>query len=76
MNTDKKHPTTGENQDSPKGNQAATKGNKDARQPDPETLGTSDPQNHMKGPISSLVQKTREKVDENDDETPEDAGKK
>ena len=40
-----------------------------ARQPDPETLGTTDPQEHMKGPISSPVQKVKEEVEE-------DAGKK
>lgn len=34
------------------------------RQPDPETLGTTDPQDHMKGPVSSAVQKVREGVDE------------
>ena len=33
-----------------------TKGNEGARQPDPETLGTTDPQEHMKGPISSFMQ--------------------
>jgi len=38
------------------------------RQPDPETLGTSDPQEHMKGPVSSAVQKVREEAEENDAE--------
>jgi hypothetical protein len=39
--------------------------NKDAIvKPDPETLHTTDPQDHMQGPISSLVQKTRETVQE------------
>lgn len=28
-----------------------------ALKPDPETLHTTDPQEHMKGPLSSLVQK-------------------
>ena len=42
-------------------------GNKNkATEPDPETLGTTDPQEHMKGPISSLMQKTREGADNND----------
>jgi hypothetical protein len=36
------------------------------RQPDPETLHTTDPQNHMKGPISSLMQKIEDKAEKND----------
>lgn len=39
--------------------------------PDPETLHTTDPQEHMKGPISSAVQKTKETVEENNKEKPE-----
>lgn len=35
--------------------------NKDAAvKPDPETLNTTDPQEHMEGPISSLMHKTGE----------------
>jgi len=45
-----------------------TKGNENARQPDPETLGTTDPEEHMKGPVSSLVQKVKKKVEENGNE--------
>ena len=37
-----------------------------ANEPDPETLHTTDPQEHMEGPISSLMQKTREGADKND----------
>lgn len=33
--------------------------------PDPETLGTTDPQEHMKGPVSSFMQKTKHTVEEN-----------
>lgn len=33
---------------------------------DPETLNTTDPQEHMEGPISSLMQKTEESF-ENDE---------
>ncbi len=41
--------------------------NKDAPvQPDPETLHTTDPQKHMKGPVSSLMNEARETA-----ETPE-----
>ena len=37
-------------------------------QPDPETLHTTDPQEHMEGPVSSIVQKVKEGVEENDAE--------
>mgnify|MGYP006199211955 CR=1 FL=1 len=47
-----------------------------AVQPDPETLHTTDPQDEMKGPISSLVQGVKEKVEENDEESQEEATKK
>lgn len=36
------------------------KDNEGALQPDQETLHTTDPQEHMEGPISSLVKKTAE----------------
>lgn len=39
--------------------------------PDPETLGP-EPQEHMEGPISSIVRKIGESAKENDDEQPED----
>ena len=42
------------------------------RQPDPETLHTTDPQEHMKGPFSSLMQKVKDKVQHNDDQDKED----
>lgn len=48
------------------------KGNSDARQPDPETLGTTDPEEHMKGPISSVMQKIRKGVEKNDDKATPD----
>ena len=47
-----------------------------AVQPDPETLHTPDPQEEMKGPISSIVQGVKEKVQENDEESKEEATKK
>jgi hypothetical protein len=37
-----------------------------AIQSDPETLNTTDPQEHMKGPVSSLVQKVGESFDDKD----------
>lgn len=33
-------------------------------QPDPETLHKTDPQENMKGPVSSLVNKTRENIED------------
>ena len=35
-------------------------------QPDPETLHTTDPQEEMEGPISSLMNNAREKLEESD----------
>lgn len=37
-------------------------------QPDPETLHTTDPEEHMKGPISSIMQKIKEGAEENDEQ--------
>ncbi|HEY0679835.1 MAG TPA: hypothetical protein VGD17_16240 [Chitinophagaceae bacterium] len=34
--------------------------------PDPETLHTTDPQEHMKGPISSVMHNIQENAEEND----------
>ena len=43
--------------------------NKDAAvQPDPETLHTTDPQEHMKGPFSSMMQSTKEGFEDNGSE--------
>ena len=39
--------------------------------PDPKTLNTTDPQDEMEGPISSLVQGAKEGME--DDETKEEA---
>jgi len=35
-------------------------------QPDPETLHTTDPQEHMQGPISSIVQGVKEEAEKED----------
>lgn len=49
--------------------------NKDAAvKPDPETLHTTDPQEHMQGPISSLMQKTGDGFES--EETEEEVRKK
>jgi len=34
--------------------------------PDPETLHTTDPQEHMEGPVSSVVQNIKEEAEEDD----------
>ena len=44
--------------------------------PDPETLDTTDPQDNMKGPISSAVQKVKEATEEGDKQSKEEADKK
>lgn len=38
-----------------------------ALEPDPETLHTTDPQEKMKGPVSSVVQNIREEAEENEE---------
>ena len=35
--------------------------------PDPETLHTTDPQEKMEGPVSSVVQHVKEEVEENEE---------
>ena len=47
--------------------------NETVLQPDPETLHTTDPQDNMEGPISSLMHETGEKFE--GDKTPEQAKK-
>ena len=37
-------------------------------QPDPETLHKTDPQENMKGPLSSLVNKERKNIEEKGDD--------
>ena len=44
--------------------------------PDPETLHTTDPQEHMKGPVSSAVQGVKEEVEKDNKETKEKADQK
>lgn len=41
--------------------------------PDPETLHTTDPQEHMKGPVSSSVQGVEKEVHKGDKESKEEA---
>ena len=44
--------------------------------PDPETLHTTDPQEHMKGPVSSTMQNIKEEANKNDKVSKEEADKK
>lgn len=41
------------------------KDDKKLGQPDPKTLGTTDPQEHMEGPVSSVMQKVKKEAEEN-----------
>lgn len=48
-------------------------GNKDtALPPDPETLHKTDPQDNMKGPVSSLMNKINESAEKNEGEEADD----
>jgi len=44
--------------------------------PDPETLHTTDPQEHMKGPVSSTMQNIKEEANKNDKVSQGEADKK
>jgi len=44
--------------------------------PDPETLHTTDPQEHMKGPVSSTMQNIKDESEKNDEVSKEEASKK
>ena len=44
--------------------------------PDPETLHNTDPQENMKGPVSSVMQNIKESSDKNNNETKEEADRK
>jgi hypothetical protein len=44
--------------------------------PDPETLNTTDPQEHMKGPVSSFMHNIEKEVEKNDKETKEQADRR
>ena len=45
-------------------------------EPDPETLHTTDPQEHMKGPVSSVMQNIKEEGKKNDKVSQGEADKK
>lgn len=56
------------------------KKNKDLKRsglnPDPETLHTTDPQEHMKGPVSSTVQNIKHNGEKSDEVSKEEASRK
>ena len=43
---------------------------------EPETLQTTDPQENMEGPVSSIMQSIKEAGEANDDESKEEADRK
>ena len=47
-----------------------------ALKPDPETLHKTDPQENMKGPISSLMKNLEKEAEKNDVQSQEEATKK
>ncbi len=58
-------------------NEKSKDGNKQgALKPNSETLHTTDPQEHMEGPISSLMQKAEKGFEEDDNGTAEKEDKK
>jgi len=50
--------------------------NQSTSKPDPETLHTTDPQENMKGPVSSIMQNIKEEAEENNSQTKEEADEK
>ncbi|RYG47535.1 MAG: hypothetical protein EOO01_14720 [Chitinophagaceae bacterium] len=48
----------------------------DPLKPDPETLHKTDPQDNMKGPVSSIVQNIKEGAEHNEEKDKEDEEKK
>lgn len=49
------------------------KANTEVLQPDPETLHTTDPQEHMKGPVSSTMHKIGDEAKKTDKVSKEEA---
>lgn len=49
---------------------------KPVSKPDPETLHTTDPQEHMKGPVSSVMQNIKKEGKKNDNVSKEEADRK
>lgn len=45
------------------------------KKPDPETLHTTDPQEKMEGPVSSIMQNIKEEAEENEEKDKKDKKK-
>jgi hypothetical protein len=59
-----------------KENKEKIEGKKDSSlKPDPETLHTTDPQEEMEGPVSSIVQSIKNKAEDNDQKDEDDEKK-
>jgi len=67
-----KHKPTDKDKTAHKPNHENQKDSQPLGEPDPETLHTTDPQEHMKGPISSMMQKVKEEAESNDEEDREE----
>lgn len=62
--------------DNKKKNKTEDKDDKNVLKPDPETLHTTDPQEKMEGPVSSLMQNIKEEAEEGDKVSKEEADRK
>jgi len=60
----------------PKNLKKEDKDKKPALKPDPGTTNTTDPQENMKGPVSSFMHGIQEEAEKNDKETKEEADRK
>ena len=59
-----------------KNNKAKDKGKKETPlKPDPETLHTTDPQENMEGPVSSVMQNIKEEAEDNESKEAADSKK-
>lgn len=59
--------------DPKKKNKKPKKNTPEGLEPDPETLNRTDPQDHMKGPVSSSMQNIKQEAEEGDNETKQEA---
>jgi hypothetical protein len=57
-------------------NNPANDDKKKGLEPDPETLHTTDPQEHMKGPVSSTVRSVEKEVEKGNEESKPEADRK
>jgi len=57
-------------------NKKENKDDNNGFKPDPETLHTTDPQEHMEGPVYSVMQNIKEEAEEGDKVSKEEADRK